>query len=75
MIDHRALETRNVCKAFGVFLFVAARRLGVEMNFHAVTTSLLKQTNPNAIYRVSAKRISRMIHHPARAFVYKQMLC
>jgi hypothetical protein len=39
----------------------------VEMNFYAVTKSLLKQTDPNAIYRVSAKRIRRMIHHPARA--------
>jgi len=39
--------------------------LRVEMNFHAVTKSLLKQTDLNAIYRVW--RISRMIHHPAKA--------
>ncbi len=44
---------------------VTTHRLGVEMNFHAVTKSLLKQTDPNAIYRVL--RISRMIHHPAMA--------
>jgi hypothetical protein len=37
------------------------------MNFHAAAKSLLKQTDPNAIYRVSAKRISRMIHHPESA--------
>jgi hypothetical protein len=43
---------------------LAQKCVSVEMNFHAVTKSLLKQTNPNVIYRVSAKRISRMIHHP-----------
>jgi len=37
------------------------------MNFHAATKSLLKQTDPNAIYRVSRSGISRMIHHPAMA--------
>jgi|GEM_PF-610014 len=39
--------------------------LRVEMNFHADIKSLLKQTGPNAIYRVSC--VSRMIHHPAKA--------
>ncbi len=39
--------------------------LRVEMNFHADIKSLLKQTDPNAIYRVSHS--SRMIHHPAKA--------
>jgi len=39
----------------------------VEMNFHADTKSLLKQTDLNAIYRVSRSGISRMIHHPERS--------
>jgi hypothetical protein len=44
-------------------------RIGVEMNFHADTKSLLKQADPQRDLSRFAKHISRMIHHPARVIL------